>query len=195
MSHSVENLQRIGVKFFLAEAPAPEKIIPVFHRWIQNGAVDGLLIDVADYAHVQQGPGVLLVAFEGNYAIDSTGDRPGVLYYRKQPIEGDLSQRLTSVCAIALRAAELLENEAGLNGAGKLRGDEVQIFANDRLLAPNDGETQTAFQPVLDGVLDRLFDGGAREICRDEDARERFNVNVKAESSASAGALLARLTA
>ncbi len=195
MSHNVENLQRIGVKFFLANAPDPETIIPVFHRWIQNGSVDGLLIDVADYAHVQQGPGVVLVAHEGNYAVDSTGSRPGVLYYRKQPLEGDLSQRLASVCATALRAAELLENEAELNGVGKLCGDEVQIFANDRLLAPNDGETQAAFQPVLDGVLDRLFGGGTREICRDETPRERFNVNVKAASGASAGALLARLTA
>ncbi len=193
MSHSVESLQRIGVKFFLAEAPAPDLIIPIFHRWIQNGSVEGLLIDVADYSHVPQGPGILLVAHEGNYAIDLAGDRPGVLYYRKQPLDGDLPQRLGAVCAMSLRAAELLENESSLNGTGKIRGDEVQIFGNDRLLAPNDASTQAAFEPALDALLERLYQGGARQLCRDENPRERFNIDVKAEKGATAATLLARL--
>jgi hypothetical protein len=188
MSHSIHELQRIGVKFFLADAPDLGKIIPVFHRWIQNGSVDGLLIDVADYSHVPRGPGVLLIGHEGNYSVDLTGDRPGVLYSRKKPVDGGLAQRLNAVCATALRAAALLEDE-GL----RLRGDELQVVANDRLLAPNDGETHSAFQPVLDSLLDLLFDGSARQLCRDEDPRERFNIDVKAEKGADAATLLARL--
>ncbi len=193
MAHSVDNLQRIGVKFFLSEAPDPEKVIGVFHRWIQNGSVDGMLIDVADYSHVEQGPGVLLVGHEGNYAVDWTRNRPGVVYYRKQPLEGDLGERLRTVCETALQAAELLEDESDLGAGAKLRGDEVQIFANDRLLAPNDAGTQSAFQPALDGLLDRLFNGSSRQLCRDEDPKERFNMDVKAETGAAAAALRARL--
>ena len=52
MIHSVENLYRFGIKVFLSESPDPDlhTFVPMFHRWIQTHAVDGLLIDVADYA-------------------------------------------------------------------------------------------------------------------------------------------------
>ena len=73
MSHTIEDLQRIVVKFHLDDGSPVEldKVIPVFHRWIQTGAVEGLLIDVADYSHVPQGPGVMLIAHEGNYALEN----------------------------------------------------------------------------------------------------------------------------
>jgi hypothetical protein len=96
---------------------------------------------------------------------------------------------------LSLRAAELLANEDGLNGAGKIDGDALQVFGNDRLFAPNDAATQAAFQPVLDGLLDELFEGGKRQLCRDENPRERFNIDVKAEKGATAAALLGRLKA
>ena len=41
----------------------------MFHRWIQTRAVDGLLIDVADYTHLKDGPQVLLAGHEGNYSM------------------------------------------------------------------------------------------------------------------------------
>ncbi len=191
MGHSIEGLQRIGVKVFLTETPSLDEMIPLFHRWIQNSAVEGLLIDVADYSHVPDGPGVLLVGHEGNYALDMSGGRPGVLYYRKQPVEGDLAQRLRSVCATALRAADLLERDEAV--AAAIRGDEMQIFANDRLAAPNDAATESAFQPVLDGLLDQLFAGSQRALCRNQDPGERFNMDVKVEKRADAATLLGRI--
>jgi hypothetical protein len=192
MGHSIDTLQRIGVKVFLTEAPSLETIVPVFHRWIQNGSVDGMLIDVADYSHVPEGPGVVLVAHEGNYALDLGGGRPGLLYYRKQPLDGGLGQRLQTTSIVALRAADALEREAEVKGA--ICGDAIQFFANDRLAAPNDAETEAAFQPALDSLLDRLFDGAPRKQCRNQDPRERFNVDVLADKGANAATLLARLT-
>ena len=63
------DLQRIGIKIF-ADKPAPvpvREFIPVFHSWIQKQAVENhLLIDVHDYSHMHQGPGILLVAQEAN---------------------------------------------------------------------------------------------------------------------------------
>lgn len=191
MGHSVANLHRIGVKLFLEAAPSLERVVPVFHRWIQNGSVDGMLIDVADYAHVPAGPGVLLIAHEGNYAIDMGGGRAGVFYYRKQPAEGDLAQRLRAVTAIALQAAARIESEADLGVA--ICGDAIQFVANDRLNAPNAAETEAAFRPALDALLDRLFDGSPRKLCRNRDERERFNVDVLADRGADAATLLARI--
>ena len=194
MPHSIDRLQRIGVKFFLAgEPPELSKIVAAFHRWIQARSVDGLLIDVGDYAHVPDGPGVILIAHEGTYAVDLTDRRPGILYYRKQPLEGDLHQRLTSVAANALRAAKLLVEDDEVGAAARIAGDALQVFANDRLLAPNDAESDAAFRPVLDRFLDKLFAGASRQLCRDEDRRVRLNFDVKAEGGADAAILLGRL--
>ena len=78
--------QRISVKFFVSEPDAVHlpAFIPVFHRWIQDHAVEGLLIDVADYKHVPEGPGILLIGHEGDYSIDMAKGRPGLLYSRKR---------------------------------------------------------------------------------------------------------------
>lgn len=195
MAHEVQELHRIGVKVFITETPPLSDIIPVFHRWIQQSAVDGLLIDVADYSHVPQGPGVMLIGHEGNYAVDLGGGRPGVLYYRKRPLDGDLGERLRAVCATALRAAALLEGEATLNGTVRVRGDELQVIANDRLLAPNDAATEASFRPALDGLLDTVYAGAPYQLCRDQDPRRRFNVDVKSERGADTATLLSRLTA
>ena len=42
----------------------------VFHAWIQKGAVEGLLLDVADYQHIQDGPGMILIGDQVDYAFD-----------------------------------------------------------------------------------------------------------------------------
>ncbi len=194
MAHSVEDLQRIGVKFFLAgDAPDPSAVVAAFHRWIRAQSVEGLLIDVGDYAHVPEGPGVILVAHEGTYALDLGGGRPGVLYYRKQPLNGDLEQRLSSVASAALRAAQLLAADGELGSAAGIAGDALQVFANDRLLAPNDAATEAAFAPSFDRFLDKLFDGSPRQIRRDADPKVRFNMEVEAERGADAETLLRRL--
>ena len=64
------NIDHVNVKVF-AKAPVDlAAAIPVFHRWIQEGACEELLIDVADYRHVPAGPGVVLIGHEANYSLD-----------------------------------------------------------------------------------------------------------------------------
>src|SRR5437879_4183837 len=111
-----------AVKFFLRDASAikADAFVPVFHSWIQSRALeDHLLIDVADYKHVKSGPGTVLVAHEANLSMDSAGGRLGLLYARKQPIEGGLAERLAVTFRSALRAARLLEEDPRL--AGKIQ--------------------------------------------------------------------------
>ena len=47
MEDAVSQLQRIGFKLFVAKTSsfALREIVPVYHRWIQQRAVEGLLID------------------------------------------------------------------------------------------------------------------------------------------------------
>jgi hypothetical protein len=191
------DLQKLGFKFFAQDAAGLDllKLIPVFHRWIQNTALDDVLIDVADYSHVWAGPGVLLIAHEGNYGLDEAGDRRGVVYYSKQSLPGDLAQRLTAACRKSLQAARLLEQEEEFKDSLKLSGNELQFFANDRLLAPNTDDTFAQLEPPLRALLDKLFAGAPYTLERETDPRERFTVNVRAQEPVAVETLLSRLAA
>ena len=74
------DLQKLNVKFFVA----PDNTVPltdfidIFHGWIQ--ATDGVYHDVADYSHMQAGPGIVLVANDANVGIDESGGRRGSHY-------------------------------------------------------------------------------------------------------------------
>ena len=121
MAFDAAALQRFSLKIFAEPASAgePSTIIPVFHTWIQEHAVPGLLIDVADYTHLVDGPSVLLAAHEANYALDETGGRPGLSYTRKQPLEGTFGERLAVAAAALITAARRLEQDtARMTGGG-----------------------------------------------------------------------------
>lgn len=188
-------LHKLGVKLFVQD-PTPVELlefIPIFHRWIQTKALDDLLIDVADYSHVHAGPGILLVAHEGNYGFDETGNRRGLLYYSKHSLEGNLAARLTTVCRKTLKACRLLEQEPELEGRIKFRGEELQVFANDRLIAPNTDETFAAFESALSEFLAKLYPGEEYLLIRETDPRERFSVTARTSVSVEVGTLLERL--
>jgi hypothetical protein len=149
------NAQKLCVKFFLKDPAQLHglKLLPVFQSWIQMHAVeDHLLIDVADYEHVPDGPGTVLVAHEANFSLDSAGGRPGLLYQRKQPLGGDPGERVASVFKYALRAAARLEEDQGLI----FRTDEILFRIADRLHAPNNARTFAAVKPALEGFFSKL---------------------------------------
>ena len=106
-------LQKFGVKLFIKINGSYESkdFIPVFHSWIQNNAVeDHLLIDVADYSHIPDGPGVMLIAHEGHFSLDQENYKPGILYMRKTDISGSFKDRFNKVLSITIQAAKLLSN-------------------------------------------------------------------------------------
>ena len=104
------------MKIFLDEESVlePSDVIPVFHPWIQTQAVDGLLIDVADYSHMATGPCVLHVAHEGHYVLHRAGKRLGLQYAGRQPLDGALPDRLAALGRMLLRAGRLLETDPSL---------------------------------------------------------------------------------
>ena len=190
------NLHKIGIKFFAVEKEPldPLKLIPVFHQWIQQGSLGDLLIDVADYTHVPNGPGVMLIAHEGNYGYDETAGERGLLYYSKHPLDGDTAARFATVCRKTLQACRLLAAAEQTDGKLNFPGQRVQIFSNDRLAAPNTAEAYAEFEPLARGLLDKLFPQGY-ELTRETDPRERLSVTATAKEGADAGTLLERLAA
>lgn len=161
---------RIGAKLY---AENPEVIdlgayISIFHRWIQGRALDGLPIDVADYAHVPEGPGVMLIGHEADRALDLGESRPGILYQRKRDLDGDLAERIAAVIGGADRAATELEGESDAAGV-RFGRDEIWLRFNDRLRTPNDDASLERVTPAVmqalgetrpgrDAVLERVAD-------------------------------------
>jgi hypothetical protein len=185
------NLQHVNIKFFIENPDTVrlEDYQGIFNNWIQRQAAAELLVDVADYQHVHDGPGMILIGHEANYSLDETSGRLGLLYNRKAQLEGSNQDKLIQAARAALSAARILETENGL----KVNGSELQLIVNDRLLAPNTLETFAALEEDLKGFLDRLYKGFSYELTQRPDPRERFIVNVKASAGFETEALLQNL--
>jgi hypothetical protein len=182
--------QKLCLKLFLKD-PAQlhgVKLVPVFQSWIQTHAVeDHLAIDVADYEHVPDGPGTVLVTHEANFALDSTGGRPGLLYQRKQPLPGTFAQRLAPIFRAALHGAARLRENPGL----AFRTDEIAFRIADRLLAPSTPETFAAIKPELEAFLRKLLGSATFQLEHKPSPRTLFEVTIKSTTRATVSDLLA----
>jgi hypothetical protein len=190
------DLHKFGIKFLATDAQAIDilKLIPIYHRWIQDKALDDLLIDVADYSHVPSGPGVMLIAHEGNYALDESGHELGVVYYSKQKLPGELPERFARVAYKALEATQLMSRDPDLEGALHVSGTELQFFANDRLSAPNTEAAYDEIEPAFRRFLDRLYDGAPYTLSREQDPKERLSFRVQVKTHVDVATLLSRLS-
>ena len=190
-------LQHVNVKLRIANAGEPDlaPLIPVFHNWIQAQVFGDLLLDVADYRHVPAGPGVVLIGQDGYYSVDNTDDRLGVRYNRKAPLDGSNQDRLRQAARAALTACQRLEAEPGLGGKFRFNGREIELFVNDRLLAPNRETTREAAQPDLDAFFRELFRGGEYSLSYGSDPRRLFAVFATSSRPFLVSELLANLNA
>ena len=173
-------IQHVNLKIFADRTDIQiGDAVAVFHQWIQDGIAPELLIDVADYKHVPDGPGVMLIGHEANYSLDETGGRIGLLYNRKAAVQGDAQAALRQAFNAAWNAARLLEAAAPF--AGKLHFDEgdVEIIVNDRLLAPNTDATWEALSPEVERFFASIYGEDRVILERRGEPRERFRVSVK----------------
>ena len=185
-------LQHVNVKLIVqnpGEADL-EPLIPVFHDWIQDQAAGDLLLDVADYRHVQAGPGVVLIGHEGNYSVDNTDSRLGVRYNRKAVLEGSNQDRLEQAARAALSACQRLEADPRLGGKIRFNGQEIEVFINDRLLAPNSDATRETVNSDLQRFTQKLFRGQEYSMSFGSDPRKLFSVSLKAVQPFSVADLL-----
>jgi hypothetical protein len=172
-------VHRLGVKFFAEDAAdiRLEDFIPIFHGWIQKqNVIDHLLIDVHNYSHMYEGPGILLVAHEGNFSIDMGDGRLGLMHYRKTPTPLSPVRHLMTILRAALQVCRQLEQDAGL----RFNMDEFVIISNDRLNAPNEEQSFVELRPVLTHALEQMFEGGEFDLARTSlDPKERLTVTCK----------------
>ena len=169
-----DSVQHINIKIFAKEPSAIElsDAIGVFHQWIRVSACPEMLIDVADYEHVFEGPGILLIAHEANYSLDNRLGRLGLLYNRKAALNGTFRSRLAQAHQAALAACDRLEQEPVFKGKLEFDRNAIEFFVNDRLLAPNTDETWQALKPELE----TYFPGAKLE--RTGEPRDLFRVVI-----------------
>jgi len=187
------DLQKINVKFF-AEPPNRVPLadfIDLFHGWIQS--TDGIYHDVADYSHMQSGPGVILVANDANLHIDETGGRRGLLYSRKAPLSGTNQEKLRTVFRLALENCRKLEQEPALRGKLRFTTNEAAISLNDRLLGSNTEESFQELKREVGPFAKQLFGDAEVRFERDEDPRQRLNVHLKTSAAVDLRKTLDRL--
>ena len=189
------NLQHVNVKL-MVDSPTEADLallIPIFHAWIQSQVFEELLLDVADYRHVPAGPGVVLIGHQANYSVDNAGNRLGIRYNRKAELEGNNRNRLAQAARAALVACQRLEAEPTLAGKFGFSGRELEIFINDRLLAPNSGPTFEEARPDLQQFAERLFGGSQYSLSHNRDPRKLFGVSLRASDSFPLATLLNNL--
>lgn len=186
--------KKLQVKFFLEQPSVKlEAIVPVFHAWIREHELGSeMLVDVADYAHVKDGPGVVLIGDASDYYLDLADGRPGLLYSRKRYGDADPVLRVEDALRRALNACRLLESEEALVPRFRFRTDELLLRANDRLRAENSDAGLAAARPALEAALTKLY-GKAPTLERLGNQSELFTVKVAAPGAPDVKSLLDRL--
>ncbi len=173
-------IQQASVKLFITADSSYElaAFTPIFHAWIRDKKIsDQLLIDVADYQHVPHGPGIMLIANEAHYGIDSTGGHAGLRYQRRRDEAGDAKASLRDALKRAVSAASMLQQEKSMAGKLKFRTDNLQMRVLSRLRAPNAEATRASLQPIWAQVLSEAGFAGA-EFAPEADSRSPFGLTL-----------------
>lgn len=184
---------RICVKLHSVDPAGPADdaalFVPIFHEWIREGRFkDLVLFDVADYAHVPESPGIVLVSHETHFAMDRSDERFGILAQRRSPFEGSAVEGIAETVRQVLAIAEALEADPRSSGEVSFDRTRIRIESNDRLHAPNTDEGARAFEAIVREALDRVFPGwdssALARVANDPRDRLAFDVRLPAVASA-----------
>jgi hypothetical protein len=179
-------LQRINLKLGV-ELPAgsnadsiSDQVLSVFGRWrLEEGEE---ILDLADYSHIPDGPGVVLVGHLWHFGIDWGYGRPGLYYASRRNLTGPLDQRLEQALTGLLEKSIRLLADDDMQPAPLPRCGDLQIQINDRLRHPNNAASEAEFRPAVEALVARIY-GGKAEIEPETDPGERLGWRVKATTA------------
>jgi hypothetical protein len=173
-----------------------EDFIEVFHDWIRCDKItDDVVIDVADYAHVPGGPGVLLIAHEGHYVVDVHEGQWRLAYNRKRgPKDVSLRERLEVPLRRLVHAATLLSKEPRFDGGLEFATDDWTLRILNRLHAPNEDSTMHSVEPSIVDLIRTKF-SAEPTLIREPDPREAFAVAIRCDRAVRLEELAQRLAA
>jgi hypothetical protein len=155
-----------------------EQFVPVFHRWIRENVLDEMVIDVADYTHVHEGAGVVLVGHGSDYYVDQGEGRPGLLYSRKRDVPAG-ADILEDGLKRAQNATKLLSAEPGLHKSPVFGTKEVLIRIVDRLAVQNDDASFAKVKGEVSAALEKAF-GKSFTLKREGNERDALTIRATA---------------
>lgn len=193
---------RISLKYFVKDPDAVDldAFIPLFHRWIQKHRVEGLLVDVADYKHVPDGPGIMLVGHEGDYALNIENGKPGLIYIRKREMPDTLTDILRLMFRLTLNACHAVETDEALKGntEGKITflTNETELVFIDRLQLPNQPESFDLVREAIQTAVAEVYEDAEVQIEQvKNDPRQNFSVRISTPAQVDLPTLIQRVNA
>jgi rhodanese-related sulfurtransferase len=163
---------------------ALENATGVFHRFIQRGLVEGFILDVADYRHVPNGPGLMLIGQDLDYGIT-----PSALYVTiKRRGVDDAATQFRDAVRILLGAVEQINEDGALPTEFDLAS--VTVSVADRKLGTPD-EIVAGLLAEIEPVAVELFgDGTTVTAVTSADPRDLPRIAL---SAANTDGILAKL--
>ena len=191
------NSHKINWKLYFKnpESAKPEAFFKVFNTWIPNSPE--VFVDVADYAHINDGPKILLYGHYVDYALDEMDRRLGFLYSKKRDVAGEenlapLNERLKTTLSEFLKSCQRLTSDQGLAGL-QFKTNELLFIINDRALAPNTVETFNQVKPALTQILDKIYGAGGFELKHISEPKKRFAVQIIAKKEPSLSEIISKV--
>lgn len=195
------DFQHITIKLFAERADFElHELIPVFHQWIQRKELpDLLLIDVADYAHVPNGPGVMLIAHEGHVSFDmgavqTDAPSPGVVYANKRLAQGSTKDRITHALRQAVGTASLLQNDKQLAGKATFDPSRLLIRFDDFLHVANDDQSFEAVKADVTAALESVYGDASISLTRHDNVRTGLTLEATITPAPSVAELASALS-
>jgi hypothetical protein len=173
---------RVCVKLFSPEPPdlRDDLFLQIFHEWIRDRALDVVFVDVADYTHVPDGPGVMLVTSDVTFALDRSDGRFGLLAQQRRAVNGDVADAISGALRDAWTVAERLESDERLVGKVSFDRQAVRVEVNDRLNAPNTDASFAELAPAVRDGMQRVYPGRSVAVARaTTDSRDRLAMDVR----------------
>ncbi len=167
--------QRLTVAVTAAPAADLEPAVGVFHRFIQRSLVEGRLVDVADYRHVPNGPGVMLVGQDVDYGINLhaftvTMKRRG----------DDAATQFRDAVRMALGTIDAIEADGAL--ACRFDPTRLRVSVADRKLGTHT-QVQSALLAEIAPAVEELFGPATVAPVAVTDPRQVPQISVQAESA------------
>ena len=184
--------ERLQLKVFLEPSAhfELEALIPVFHRFIRDQVIKELMIDVVDYSHVPNGPGVVLIGHSADYYVGALDGAYGLVYSLKRGGPG-ADARLEDSLRRVINFARLLEQESGLNL--RFKSGELSLRLTDRLHAPNDEASFASVKAEVESLFGRVYGGAPVSVERLLEPKGPLALGIKTSASPTLEALLEKL--
>ena len=150
----------------------------VLGRWrLEEGEE---ILDLADYAHVPDGPGVILVSHRWHFGIDWAAGKPGLWYSSRKGLTGTVAERISQAVRGLLEKGNRLLAEKEIPSSVRPLSGDLEITFNDRLRYPNTPESDAQARPALQEVLTRLYGKAGFQVAGETDPGRRLGYRVRA---------------